>query len=119
MKIVFGFLVGIGLVYAFYSGAVAGYSYFQVRGIVEDTVGERARTDRSERASRIEQDILRKASENGLTLNLRELSVTEDDRTLRVLIRWSYPVFIYKGEALLSMPLSFDKSFEMLAARYQ
>jgi len=119
MKIAFRLVVGIGLLYAFYSSAVAGYSYFQVRGIVEETVFERARTDRSERASRIEQDILRKASESGLALNVREVSVTEEDRTLRVLLRWTYPVFIYKGEALLSMPLSFDKSFEMLAARYQ
>jgi hypothetical protein len=43
--------------------------------------------------------------------------VTEEDRTLRVLIRWSHPVIVYKGEAMLAIPLAFDKSFTVSSGR--
>ena len=38
MKVTFWFLVAIGFVYAFYTGAVAIYSYYQVKDIVSETV---------------------------------------------------------------------------------
>jgi len=119
VKVTFWLLVAIGAVYVLYTGGVAAYSYFQVKAIVEETLVERAKVDRYERANRVQQDILRKASQSGVPLHERDVSVAEENRTLRVQIRWSYPLFFYKGEAVLSMPLSYDKSFEMAAARYQ
>src|SRR5438093_8675765 len=119
VKVTFWLLVAIGAVYVFYTGGVAAYSYFQVKAIGEETLVERAKVDRYERANRVQQDILRKASQSGVPLPERDVSVAEENRTLRVQIRWSYPMFLYKGEAVLSMPLSYDKSFEMAAARYQ
>src|SRR3989449_10500345 len=60
MKVTFWLLVAIGAVYALYTGGVAAYSYFQVKAIVEETLVERAKVDRYERADRVKQDILRR-----------------------------------------------------------
>src|SRR5207249_1258496 len=112
VKVTFWLLVAIGAVYVLYTGGVAAHSYFQVKALVEDTLVERAKVDRYERANRVQQDILRKASQSGVPLHERDVSVAEENRTLRVQIRWSYPMFFYKGEAVLSMPLSYDKRSE-------
>ncbi len=117
MRVVFWLLVAIGIVYAFYSGAVAVWQYFEIKGIVEESVAERARMDRHERASRVKDDILKKAPATGVVLNEREVFVTEEDRTVRVLIRWSYPAIVYKGDAVLSIPLAFEKSFPISPGR--
>lgn len=117
MKAVFWLLVTIGIVYAFYSGGVAVWQYLEVKGVVEESVAERAKVDRHERAGRVKDDILKRASASGVTLDEREVFVTEEDRTLRVLIRWSYPVIVYKGDAVLSIPLAFDKAFAVSSGR--
>lgn len=117
MRAVFWLLVAVGIVYAFYSGAVAVWQYLEIKGIVEESVAERAKVDRQERAARVRDDILKRASASGVTLDERDVLVTEEERTLRVLIRWSHPVIVYKGDAVLSIPLAFDKSFSVPAGR--
>jgi hypothetical protein len=117
VKTIFWFLVAVGVVYGFYSGAVAIWQYYEIKGIVEVSVAERARMDRYERPGRVRDDILKRAPDSGVTLDERDVFVTEEDRTLRVLIRWSYPVIIYKGEALLAIPIAFDKAFAVPGGR--
>src|SRR5438034_1074075 len=117
VKVTFWLFVALGFVYAFYVGAVVVYSYYQVTDIVRESVKERAAVDRSERADRIKQDILTKAPESGVPLSERDVRVIEENRTLRVLIRWSYPAIFYKGDAVLSIPLSYEKSFELPNSR--
>ncbi len=117
MKTVFWLLVAIGIVYAFYSGAVAVWQYFEIKGIVEDSVAERAKVDPYDRPGRVKEDILRKAPQSGVVLDEREVIVTEENRTLRVLIRWSSPVIVYKGDAVLSIPLAYDKEFTTSSGR--
>ena len=113
MKVTFGLLAAIGLVYVLYSAAVMAYSYYQVMDIVSETVKERAGGEHDGRAARIKQDILKKASRDGVTLNERDVSVTDENRTLHVRVSWSYPAVVYKGEPALSIPLSYDRSFEI------
>ncbi len=117
MKTVFWLLVAVGVVYAFYLGAVAVWQYYEIKGIVEESVAERAKADRFERAGRVKDDILRRARVSDVTLDERDVFVTEEGRTLRVLIRWSYPVIVYKGDVVLSIPLAFDKSFAVSSGR--
>jgi hypothetical protein len=116
VKVTLWLLVAIGAVYAFYSGAAAVYAYYQVKGIVRETVKERAAMDRAARADRVKQDILDKASQSGLPLDERSVRVTDEGRTLRVTIRWSYPAVFYKGEAVLSIPIAYDNVFDVPGA---
>ena len=117
MKAVFWLLVALGFVYGSYSGAVAVWQYFEIRGIVEGSVAELAKVDPYDRPGRVREDILNRAPESGVLLNEREVFVTEENRTLRVLIRWSYPVIVYKGDVVLSIPLAYDKEFTMRSGR--
>lgn len=117
MKIVFWLFVAIGFVYAFYSGAIAVYQYLQLKDVVEESVLERWKLDKFERAARVKQDILRKAPETGVTLNAQNVLVTDEERNLRVLLRWSYPVVVYRDRAYVSIPIAYDKVFEPASAR--
>lgn len=117
MKAVFWFLVAISIVYGFYAGAVAIWQYYEVNGIVEGAVAERAKMDPFDRAARVRDDILKRAPESGVMLDESEVLVTAESRALRVLIRWSHPVIVYKGEVVLSIPISFDKAYPVAGGR--
>jgi hypothetical protein len=117
MKVVFWLFVALGCVYAFYSGAIAVYQYLQMKDVVEESVQERWKLDKFDRAARVKQDILRKAPETGVTLAEQSVLVTDEERNLHVLIRWSYPVVVYKHHAYASIPISYDKVFEPASAR--
>jgi len=117
MKIVFWLFVAIGFVYAFYSGAIATYQYMQVKDVVEESVQERWKVDKFDRAARVKQDILRKAPESGVTLDAESVHVTDGERNLHVLIRWSYPAVVYRHQAYISIPISYDKVFEPASGR--
>jgi hypothetical protein len=117
MKVVFWLFVAIGLVYVFYSGAIAAYQYVQVKDVVEESVLERSKLDKYDRATRVKQDILRKLPAAGVTLGEGNVLVSEEERSLRVLIRWSYPVVVYQDHAYLSIPISYDKSFQVASGR--
>jgi hypothetical protein len=117
MKPLLWLFLAIGLVYGFYSGAVAVYEYMQVKDVVEESVQERSRLDRYERPGRVKDDILRKSSAAGINLEERDVMVTEENSVLRVLIRWTRPVIVYNNEAYVSIPISYDRSFNPGGAR--
>ncbi len=111
MKTVFWLLVGVGLVYGFYSAAVAAYQYMQVGNVVEESVLDRVRLEAYERTVRVKDDILRKSASAGIMLNERDVLVTDEDRSLHVVVRWSYPVIVYRNDTILSVPISYDHTF--------
>jgi hypothetical protein len=117
MKAVFWLLVALGVIYAFYTGTVAVYQYFQVKDVVEESVEAGLKLDRFERSGRVKDEILRRVPAVGVALDARSVLVTEEHRTLRVLIRWSHPVVVYKDEALVSIPISYDKAFTLQSER--
>lgn len=114
MKIIFWLLVAVGVVYAFYSGAMAVWSYLEVQGVVEEAVKERAaKSDRFERAPRVKEDIIKKATTSGIKVDDREVFVTDDGRTLAILVRWTWPVIVYQGEEVLAIPLKHARTFDV------
>lgn len=117
MRALFWLLVAIGFVYAFYAGAVAVWQYYEVKGIVEEVVAESMKTERFGHSALVKNDVLRKTPAIGVVLDEREVFVTEENRQLRVVIRWSYPAIVYRGEAKLSIPITLDKSYPIQTAR--
>ncbi|MBI2155308.1 MAG: hypothetical protein HYU26_00135 [Candidatus Rokubacteria bacterium] len=88
MKIIFWLLVAIAVLYGFYSGAMAIWSYMEVQSIVEEVVTERGvRSDRFERATRVKEDILKRAATSGVRLDDRALTITDEGRAFTVLVR--------------------------------
>ena len=114
MKIIFWLLVAIAVLYGFYSGAMAIWSYMEVQSIVEEVVAERGvRSDRFERAARVKEDILKRAATSGVRLDDRELKITEEGRAFTVLVRWTWPVVVYQGEEVLAIPLKHERTFDL------
>jgi len=117
VRALFWLLVAIGLAYAFYVGAVAVWQYYEIKGIVEEVVGESMPAERFGRTALVTGNILRKAAATGIVLDERGVFVTEENRQLRVLIRWSYPAIVFRGEVKLSIPLAFHGSFPIQTTR--
>ncbi len=113
MRLVFWLLVALVFFYAFYSGAMAVWSYFQVSGIVEQAVQDRQRADQSDRARLVRESIVKGLAPTGLAINERDIEVVQYDGSLTVRIRWTYPIIVYGNETYLVVPLSLDRSFKL------
>jgi hypothetical protein len=114
MKALAWIFVAIGCVYAFYTGAMAAWSYLEVTSVVEEVVNERAsRSDRQERASRVRDDIAKKVAASGINVDERAISVSDEGKTLDVSVRWNWPVITYQEREYLAVPLKHDRTFEV------
>jgi hypothetical protein len=114
MKIVFWLLVAVGCIYVFYSGAMTAWSYIEVKGVVEDVVAERApKSERMYRANHVKDDIVKRVAASGIKLDERNVSVADEGRTLDVSVRWNWPVIVYKGDELWTIPLTHERTFEV------
>src|SRR2546422_6616352 len=91
--------------------------YFQAPGVVEDVMQPRAIADLGS-ARAVKAKILKETAESGVPLADRDVSVTIENRVYTVNIIWSFPVIIYKGEPVLSIPLSLKRSKQTAGAFY-
>lgn len=113
MKVLFWLFVAIGCIYVFYTGATAIWSYLEITGVVEEAVVERARSAGTERAARVRDEIAKKVAASGIRVDERDLSVSDEGRTLDVSVRWSWPVIVYQGQDYVSIPLKHERSFNV------
>jgi len=114
MKALLWVFVAIGCVYVFYTGAMGVWSYLEITSAVEEVVAERAsRSERQERAGRVRDDISKRVAASGISVDERAISVTDEGRTLDVIVRWSWPVIVYQGKELLAVPLKHERTFEV------
>jgi hypothetical protein len=61
--------------------------------------------------------ILREANEAGVPIEEREVTVVVAERELKLNVVWTFPVFVYKGESVLAIPLSVKKSHQLGGGR--
>lgn len=110
MKALGGALVALAFFYAFYAGVMTLWSYIQIAGVVDKAWEDHGRSG----ASSVRTAIVRGANDAGVPLDTRFVAVGEDERTISVAVRWSFPVVSYKGEVFVAIPLSLQRSFEKL-----
>jgi hypothetical protein len=114
MKVLFWLFVALGCIYVFYAGATAVWSYLEITGVVEEAVVERAsRSDRTERAARVRDEIAKKVAASGIRVDERGLSVSDEGRTLDVSVRWNWPVIVYQGQEYVAIPLKHERTFNV------
>ena len=112
--------------YAAYAAALAGSSYFQTRGIVEqafaDASSRQARSGAAaespgiEYVTEVRTAVLLGAQRAGIPIDPRNLNVVPERASIRVTLRWSHPVLIYGGESVVAIPLWVDQSFDITTA---
>ncbi len=110
MRALGGILVALAFLYAFYAGVMTIWSYLQVAGVVDKAWEEQGRNG----ANSVRTAVIKGASHAGVPIDARFVAVGEDEHTLSVAVRWSFPVISYKGGALVEVPLSLERSFEKL-----
>ena len=118
MKVVVTLLIVLGIIWGIYSGFMAVWSYFELSNLVEEVVPrelpkirERASWAKTERVTKIHAAIVRGANEAGVALDPDAVTVTEEDGAIWVRINAAYPVIRYRGEIMLSIPISTAHSF--------
>lgn len=110
MRLVAWFLVAMLFFYGVYQGFMTVWSYMEVADVVERAADTTAKiTD--DRAGRVRDLVLAGASESGVPLDDRLVSVTESERVVTVQVRWRYPVVAWRGEPILTVPLSIERSY--------
>jgi hypothetical protein len=108
MKLVFWGLVAVAAAYGAYAVMMSAWQYFQVSGVIDDVMQPRTIAELGS-ARAVKEKILRDTAESGVPLDTRDVSVTVSDHVYTVNVIWSFPVIIYKGEPVLSIPLSLKR----------
>jgi hypothetical protein len=110
MKLASALLVAIGFVYAFYTGSLAAWSYFEMSDVVEKALEENARAG----AAPLREAIVKAATDAGVRVEERQVVVAEEERLVRVRVRWTWPVMNYGGEDVLTVPLWLERAVTRL-----
>ena len=117
MRLFFWGLVAVGAAYVAYAVMMSAWQYFQISGVVDDIMQPRSIAELGS-ARAVKSRILKDVAESGVPLEDRDVSVTLDNRVYTVNIIWSFPVIVYRGEPVLSIPLSLKRSNQMTGAFY-
>jgi hypothetical protein len=117
MRLFFWGLVAVGAAYVAYAVMMSAWQYFQISGVVDDVMQPRSIAELgSPRA--VKNRILKDSAESGVPLEDRDVSVTLDNWIYTVSVIWSFPVVIYRGEPVLSIPLSLKRTNQTAGAVY-
>jgi len=117
MKLFFWGLVAVAAAYAAYAVMMSAWQYFQVSGVVDDIMQPRTIAELGS-AKAVKSKILKDSVESGVPLTERDVDVTIDKAIYTVNIVWSFPVIVYHGEPVLSIPLSLKRSKQTAGAFY-
>lgn len=115
MKVLTWGIVIVAFAYLVYTGMMSVGSYFQVVGAVEEALEARTRLERHDPRV-VKQTILNSMNKAGVPLQEQDVTVTASERALAVSVVWTIPVVVYKGEAVLAIPLSVERARAQAAA---
>jgi len=107
----------VAAAYAAYAVMMSAWQYFQVSSVVDDVMQPRSIAELGS-ARAVKSKILKDTAESGVPLEERDVNVTIDNRAYTVNVIWSFPVIIYHGEPVLSIPLSLKRAKQTAGAFY-
>ena len=108
MKVIFWGLVIIGLGYVAYGGMLAGWSWLVVANAVDEDVSREAAQGAA--GPDLKDKVLRATDEAGVSIDERGVLVTQDDGRLAVQVFWTVPFLMVRGEPVISVPLSVERT---------
>jgi len=116
MKVFFWGLVAVACCYVAYAGMMSVYQWFQIHSVIDETLEPRNLRELAT-AGDVKMRILREANQAGVPIEDREVNVVVADRELKLNVVWTFPVIVYKGEAVLAIPLSVKKTHSLGGGR--
>lgn len=118
MRLMFWGLVVIAFFYGAYAVMMSGWQYFQVAGVVDEVLQPRSMAEHGTPRG-LKTKILQEAAEAGVPLSEHDVSVTVVERFVTVTIIWSFPVIIFKGEPVLSIPITLKREKQTGGSAYR
>ncbi|MGH7390612.1 MAG: hypothetical protein ACREM3_14305 [Candidatus Rokuibacteriota bacterium] len=110
MRALGGILVAVAFFYVFYAGVMTLWSYLQVAGVVDKAWEDQGRSG----VPAMRTAIITGAHEAGVPLDARFVLVGEDERSVAVVVRWTFPAVSFRGDTFVEIPLSLQRSYEKL-----
>src|SRR5262245_59760488 len=62
-------------------------------------------------AAKVRSGILRRVAGSGLAVSEDRISVSDERGSLRVRMRWIYPVVVYQDETVVAIPMTIDRTY--------
>ena len=126
MKLLFTVLVIVAFVYGAYQFAQAGYGWFQMSGVVDETASKElpALIDKvqqsgtssafdGDRYTRIREGILKGAVDAKVPLRADDVAIGVVDNMLDVKLTWDAPLVVYEGRSYIDLPMSMQRRFSL------
>src|SRR5688500_14260110 len=108
MRLIFWGLVVVAFCYAAYSGMIAAWSWIAVNNAVDEVISR----DGIEAVPvpEVKARVLKASNEAGIPIVDGNVVVTREDRGVKVEVIWTMPVIVVKGDAVLAIPLSVNRT---------
>ena len=110
MRLIFWGLVVVvvAFCYAAYSGMIAAWSWIAVNNAVDEIISKEGID--AVPAPEVKARVMQATNEACIPIAENQVSVTRDDRGVKVEIIWTMPVIIVKGDTVLAIPLSVSRT---------
>jgi hypothetical protein len=96
----------VAFAWAFYTGAMAARSYWQVSDVVDSALERGGRSG----PGAVRDLIVRGAADAEVPVDPANVEVTHESRIFQVKVRWYWPVITWRGDQLVNVPLSMERS---------
>jgi len=128
VKLLFTALIIVAALSGIYQFTLAGYGWFQMSGVVDDTATKElpALIDRVNQAggfapsgggeggyAKIRESILKGAVEAKVPLRSDDVLVGIVDNMLDVRLSWDAPIVVYDGKTYIEIPMSMQRRFSL------
>ncbi len=110
MKALAWLLLALGFFYAVYTGFMSVWSYMEVSNAVERAADATSRLN-EDRAAPAKKMILQSARAAEIAVDERHVKVIDRERTITVQVEWRHPVIIWRGDTILAIPLSLERTY--------
>ena len=110
--------------WAGYTAVSASSAYLAAREMVDQVLQESisrlqagaaagSQQPATDLAAAVQAALLIRARRNGIPLEGRDLAVFAEGRGLTVKLKWSYPAIIYRGDVIVNIPMSLERSLSL------
>jgi hypothetical protein len=108
MRLIFWGLVVVAFCYAAYSGMIAAWSWIAVNNAVDEIISKEGID--TVPVPEVKTRVMQATNEAGIPIAEHQVIVTREDRGVKVEVIWTMPVIIVKGDTVLAIPLSVNRT---------
>ena len=108
------FLLFVLLAFVLVGGGQAAMKWWEMSEAVDGAVIDARGADTgwgAGGAAKVRSGILRRVATTGVALSEDRISVSDDRGSLRVKLRWVYPMVVLQDETVVAIPMTIDRTY--------